>query len=75
MKMDKEYLEQLSDSELESLFTVEDVEDLPDSGIIGNVKNYILLGKKDFTLGKRINEIEAITMRIVVNRWLKMVKK
>jgi len=63
----------LTDSELKSLFTTENTEDLSDDGIVGEIKRYILSGKRDFTMGKKINEIEKLTMMIVVSRWLKSV--
>jgi hypothetical protein len=71
--IDSKYLEKLTDSELKSLFTTENTEDLSDDGIVGEIKQYILSGKRDFTMGKKINEIEKLTMLIVVDRWLKSV--
>jgi hypothetical protein len=71
--IDSKYLEKLTDSELKSLFTTENTEDLSDDGIVGEIKRYILSGKRDFTIGKKINEIEKLTMLIVVDRWLKSV--
>jgi len=71
--IDSKYLEKLTDSELKSLFTTENTEDLSDDGIVGDVKRYILSGKRDFTMGKKINEIEKLTMLIVIDRWLKSV--
>jgi hypothetical protein len=71
--LDSKYLEKLSDSELKSLFTTENTKDLSDNGIVGEIKRYILSGKKDFSMSKKINEIEKMTMLIVVDRWLKLV--
>ena len=70
---DSKYLEKLTDNELKSLFTTENTEDLSDDGIVGEIKRYILSGKRDFTMGEKINEIERMTMMIVVDRWLKSV--
>lgn len=71
--IDSKYLEKLTDCELKSLFTIENTEDLSDDGIVGEVKRYILSEKRDFTMGKKINEIEKIAIQIVVDRWLKSV--
>lgn len=64
-------LEKLTDNELKTFFNVENIEDLSDEGTIGEVKRYILSGKKDFTMGEKINDIEKETMLIIVERWLK----
>lgn len=71
--IDSKYLEKMTDSELKSLFTTENTEDLSGDGIVGEIKRYILSGKRDFTMGKKINEIERMAMLIVVDRWLKSV--
>ena len=71
--IDSKYLEKLTDSELKSLFTTENTKDLSDDGIVAEIKRYILSGKRDFTMNEKINEIEKMTMLIVVDRWLKSV--
>lgn len=65
------YLEQLTDKELKSFFTIEHIESLSDDGIVGEIKKYILSGKKDYTMGAKINQVEKLTIKIVLDRWLK----
>ncbi len=44
--IDSKYLEKLTDSELKSLYTTENTEDLSDDGIVGEIKQYILSEKE-----------------------------
>lgn len=72
-QFDMRKLENLSDSDIRSFFEVEDTIQLKDDGILGEVKNFILSGKKEQTMSSRINIIEKKLINIIVQRWLKMV--
>lgn len=66
-------IDKITDQELKLFFTTEDANKLPNKGIIGYLKKYILSGNKDFTVGEKINKVEKTTMKIVVDRWIKSV--
>lgn len=72
--MDFDKLKDLTDQEIISLFENEDIKDIPDEGILGEIKRYYLGGKKNYTISIRINEIERVILGIVYDKWVKMVK-
>jgi hypothetical protein len=58
----KEMIRSLSEKDKILLFTMENYKDLPDSGLLGDLKKWISDGEKNFTLGKKINKIERIIL-------------
>lgn len=71
MKFEK--LNDLTDQELKSLFVVEEFNRLPDTGLIGEIKQYLLSGKDDYTMDEKFNLMEKHLINIVVNKWIKLV--
>ena len=62
--MKKEDLQHLTNEQLRNFYTVESWERLP-SPII----EYVSEGKVIFELGKRLNEVEVLISRIVIERF------
>lgn len=61
----KTELEKLTNDQMRLLFITEETKKLPSP-----FKEYILEGKKDYSMGKRINEIEKISIDIVIKRFI-----
>ena len=59
-------LEKYSNDELRTFFTAETNDKLPD----GFIKDFIKEGGKTFEMGKRINEVERISIDIVIKRFI-----
>lgn len=59
-------LEKYSNDELRTFFTAETNDKLPD----GFIKDFIKEGAKGFEMGKRINEVERISIDIVIKRFI-----
>lgn len=72
--MDFDKLKELTDQEIISFMNGENIEGMSDEGIIGEIKQYFLSGRKDFTVSPKINEVEKYILTIVYDRWVKIVK-
>ena len=58
-------LEHLSNKDLKKIFTEEDYKKLPSPA-----KEFIALGKDNFTIGTKFNRVERIAMQVVVRRFI-----
>ncbi len=68
LEIDKGIIEKLSNEELKTFFTSEEIIDPSNPKIL---QDYILQGKDDFTMGERINHIEKIAMLVITERFIK----
>lgn len=66
MGIKKEDLEHLTSNEIKQSYLTDDVEMLPNP-----IKDYVIAGKLDFTMGNRLNRVEKLLNLIVVERFIK----